>query len=212
MNTKKLNLKSLLTIRNIVFFFIILIIIILVVGYFKKNAQQASYPIDSNVFTTLERVIVPVAVPLTSPKIFPYEVSKYSQYGYGNWKFEKGISFEKRLDLMPSSYIGNSTTTTKLLNFFTITDIHITDKESPAEAIFMGYKGGTISAYSPVIMYTTQVLDAAIQTINAINKKTTIDFGISLGDDINSSQYNELRWFIDVLDGKKINPDSGHQR
>lgn len=209
MKIKTWDLKSLLTIRNIVFFFIILVIAILVVGYFKKNTQQASYPIDSNVFTTLERVITPVAMPLASPKIFPYEVSKYSQYGYGNWNFEKGISFEKRLDLMPSSYVSTSTRIAKLLNFFTITDIHITDKESPAEAIFMGYKGGIISAYSPVIMYTTQVLDAAVQTINAINKKTPLAFGISLGDDTNSTQYNELRWFIDVLDGKKINPDSG---
>jgi metallophosphoesterase (TIGR03768 family) len=206
MNTKKINLKSLLTIRNFVLFFIIIVIAIFVVNCFK---QQISYPIDSDVFTTLERVITPIAVPLDSPKILPSEVSKYSQYGYGNWNFEKGIGFEKRLDLMPSSYIDTSTKTADLLNFFTITDIHITDKESPAEAIFLGYKGGIISAYSPIIMYTTQVLDAAIQTINAINKKTPFTFGISLGDNINSNQYNELRWFIDVLDGKKINPDSG---
>lgn len=210
MNTKRLNRKSLLIIRNIILFFIILIIAILVVVFFKKiSVQQVSYPIDSDIFTTLERVITPVAVPSTSPKIFPFEVSEYSKYGYGNWSFEKGISFEKRLDLMPSSYTGTSTKTAKLLDFFTITDIHITDKESPAEAIFLGYKGGIISAYSPVTMYTTQVLDATVQTINAINKKTPLDFGISLGDDTNSTQYNELRWFIDVLDGKKINPDSG---
>jgi len=55
----------------------------------------------------------------------------------------------------------------------------------------------------------TQVLDAAVQTINALHKKDPFDFGISLGDDCNSAQYNELRWFIDVLDGKNINPDSG---
>jgi metallophosphoesterase (TIGR03768 family) len=210
MNTKTFNLKSLLTIRNIVLFFIILILIIIfVINLKNNNTQQTSYPIDSNIYTTIERTIVPVAVPSTSPKILPYEVSKYSQYGYGNWNFDNGIAFEKRLDLMPSTYINTSTSIAKLLNFFTITDIHITDKESPAEGIFMGYKGGTISAYSPTMMYTTQVLDAVVQTINSINKKTPLDFGISLGDDTNSNQYNELRWFIDTLDGKKINPDSG---
>jgi len=73
----------------------------------------------------------------------------------------------------------------------------------------MGYKGGNSSAYSAVMLYTTQVLEAAVQTINALHKENPFDFGISLGDTCNSTQYNELRWYIDVLDGKNINPDSG---
>jgi len=49
-------------------------------------AQQASYPIDSKVVTTVERTIVPVAVPSTAAKIFPYELSKYAENGYGKWQ------------------------------------------------------------------------------------------------------------------------------
>ena len=95
-----------------------------------------------------------------------------------------------------------------------MTDIHIADKESPAQANYVGWSapfGPTLmsSAYSPVILSTTQVLDAAVQTINALHKKTPFDFGISLGDTINNTQYNELRWYIDVLDGKVITPSSG---
>jgi len=59
------------------------------------------------------------------------------------------------------------------------------------------------------MLYTTHVLDAAVQTINALHKKDPFDFGISLGDTCNSTQYNELRWYIDVLDGKVITPSSG---
>ena len=59
------------------------------------------------------------------------------------------------------------------------------------------------------MLYTTHVLDAAIQTVNALHKHNPIDFGISLGDTCNSTQYNELRWYIDVLDGKVITPSSG---
>ncbi|HBN08619.1 MAG TPA: TIGR03768 family metallophosphoesterase [Cyanobacteria bacterium UBA8530] len=168
------------------------------------------YPISSEVFTTLQRTIVADAIPSGSVKLFPYEVSKYQQNGYGNWHYGPGLASEKRLDLMPAGYDGTSTTNAaKLLNFFTLTDIHITDKETPNQAIYMGYKGGIISAYSATLLYSTHVLDAAVQTINALHKQNPLDFGISLGDAINSAQYNELRWYVDVLDGKNINPDSG---
>jgi len=53
------------------------------------------------------------------------------------------------------------------------------------------------------------MLNAAVQTVNVLNKQSQFDFGISLGDDCDNTQYNELRWFIDVLDGGLIDPDSG---
>ena len=59
------------------------------------------------------------------------------------------------------------------------------------------------------MMYTHHVLDAAVQTVNALHKEEPIDFGISLGVTCNNTQYDELRWYIDVLDGKHVDPDSG---
>jgi len=183
-----------------------------------NDSQLEGYPIASDIFTTLQKTVVPDFVPSSSEVILPYEVSKYKQNGYGNWSYGLGIDSVKRLDIMPTNYSGTSANssanlsadnTSKLLSFFTITDIHITDKESPAQAIYLGYKGGSSSAYSPVMMYTTQVLDAAVQTINVLHKENPFDFGISLGDTCNSMQHNELRWYIDVLDGKNITPDSG---
>ncbi len=172
--------------------------------------RQKGYPIDSKVVTTKERTVVPISVPSDSPKLDPTEISKYSQDGYGKWQFGPGLDYEKRLDLMPATYDDKSVKpVAQLLNFFVMTDIHITDKESPAQAIALRDQGAKYSAYSGVMLYSTQVLDAAVQTINSLNKKTPFDFGISLGDAANSTQYNELRWYIDVLDGKKINPDSG---
>ena len=169
-----------------------------------------SYPIDSKVYTTLERTVIPVPVPSTSPLLYPYQVSNYSEYGYGVWQYGGGLGYEKRLDLMPPAYANTSVkNTARLLNFFTMSDIHITDKESPAQAVYYGYKWGIISGYSPAMLYTTQFLDAAVQTVNALHKEKPFDFGIFLGDGINSGQYNELRWYVDVLDGKKIKPDSG---
>ena len=176
----------------------------------KNQSKVAGYPIASEVSTTLQKTVVPDAIPAGSEKVLPYEIAKYKQNGYGNWHYGPGVASEKRLDLMPITYrAASATNAAKLLNFFAITDIHITDEESPAQAIYFGYKGGSPSAYSAAMLYTTQVLDAAVQTVNALHKKNPIDFGIALGDAINNAQYNELRWYIDVLDGKNINPDSG---
>jgi metallophosphoesterase (TIGR03768 family) len=102
----------------------------------------------------------------------------------------------------------------ELLNFFAITDIHITDKEAPNSFITLqklnpAYSGQNTSIYTPTMMYTIQVLDAAIQTANALHKDKPFDFAISLGDTCNSTSYVELRWYIDVIDGKVITPSTG---
>jgi metallophosphoesterase (TIGR03768 family) len=173
-------------------------------------SKQPTYPIDSKVVTTVDQTVLPVPVPSNSPKLLPTEISKYSQYGYGLWQAGEGLALQKRLDIMAPGYSGaEARHEAKLLRFFTIADIHVSDKETPAQAILYGAKGGVSSAYSGVMLYTTHVLDAAVQTINAIHRKNPIDFGLSLGDTCNSTQYNELRWYIDVLDGKAIDPSSG---
>jgi len=168
------------------------------------------YPVHADVYTTEQRQIVPDAIPANAEAIDPYEVPKYAANGYGNWHYEAGHDYGRRLDLMPEGYTGAGVVNeAELLNFFTITDIHISDEETPCQGVFGGYLGGNSSAYSPVAMLTTQVLDAAVRTINAIHRKKPFDFGLSIGDVTNGGQYNELRWYIDVLDGKVITPDSG---
>jgi len=208
-----MKIKKGLKLRIVLGIIIAVALIIAIAGYFilfNSSNSKASYPIDSIVLTTVDRTIVTVPVPPSSPIINPTEIAKYAEYGYGKWTFGKGKPYEKRLDLMPDSYNDtNIKNKAKLLNFFAMTDIHLVDKESPAQGIYFGYIKRSISAYSGIMLYTTHVLDSVIQTVNALNKKEPFDFGIFLGDNINSAQYNEIRWFIDVLDGKEINPDSG---
>jgi metallophosphoesterase (TIGR03768 family) len=186
--------------------------------------KPEEYPIDSTVITTLTGTI---AFDTTVTGLGPKELSsvaQYGKYGYGKWMPGAPLLSEPRTDIMPSGYsVASVTKKAKLLNFFAVTDIHITDKESPSQLIYLqqlyyptpipnfgNYPWAWVtSVYSPVMLYTTQVLDAAVQTVNALHKQNPIDFGISLGDTCNSTQYNELRWYIDVLDGKVITPSSG---
>ena len=49
-----------------------------------NQSQLEGYPIASDVFTTLDKTIVPGSIPPGSEKVLPYEISKYKQNGYGN--------------------------------------------------------------------------------------------------------------------------------
>ena len=209
-------MKSFYGFKKLCLAFLMSMLIFPLAGYSERVTKQSSqleeYPITSDVFTTLQRTVVPGPKP--SMAIHLDEISKYKQYGYGNWKFGPPLKSVTRTDIMPPLYdITTVAKKARLLNFFTITDIHITDKESPNQMIYLQRLHPKLSVggslYSGVMLYTTHVLDAAVQTINALHKKDPFDFGISLGDVCNSTQYNELRWYIDVLDGKVITPSSG---
>ena len=163
---------------------------------------------------TRQQTIRPLALLTNTLEISLSAVSNYAIYDYSAWQLGPGENEGQRLDLMTNGYT-RATNAARLLSYFSISDIHITDKESPAESLYVGWSapfgaGGLYaSAYSPVVLSTTHVLDAAVKTVNALHRQTPFDFGISLGDNANSSQYNELRWFIDVMDGQSITPSSG---
>jgi metallophosphoesterase (TIGR03768 family) len=209
----------------------------------KALAAKAapSYPISDTVLTTLDRTVVPVGKPhglYPQPpyaEIFPSNIASYGAHGYGVWGYGPAFSY-RGMDIQTGLIIsppGPDPGAVQLVSFFTLSDVHICDKESPAGAIYNGYQypyptlpssgaaveppnppagaqpAGGSSSYSGIMLYTTQVLDAAVQTINALHKIKPFDFGICLGDAADNSQHNELRWFLDVMDGKMIQPSSG---
>ncbi len=193
-------------------------------GCSSSDSSVGGYSIDSTVVTTEVRTVTLGQDHSGISAKNLQNISEYDAKGYGRWSYQPAPDVPLRRDIMPG---GDSYTLPadnqpqKLLKFFSVSDIHITDKESPSQLIYMqpaniyGDKYGkdledtVTSVYSPTMLYTTHVFDAAIQTVNALHKQDAIDFGISLGDTCNSTQYNELRWYIDILDGKAIFPSSG---
>lgn len=203
----------------------------------ETQIEIEGYPIDSDVVSTLSRTIAfPKTISPGLEKQELFKVSSYDDFGYGEWTFGQGLVSDPRTQdaaalekagIMPAGYVApTDPPKAKLLNFFFMSDIHITDKEAPNQLIYLqqlnypetnaltdklGHYPWSFqtSVYSPVMLYTTHVLDAAVQTVNALHKMAPFDFGIALGDACNSSQYNELRWYIDVLDGQIIHPSSG---
>lgn len=144
----------------------------------SSTPPPLEWPIAKDVFTTAQQQIRPVALAADTTKINPADVSLYKQYGYSNWLAAPGTNYgtdannpqthEKRTELAPA-YAG-AANTARLLSFFSMTDIHISDKESPAQAIYSGWSslygptsgGLTGGAWTPTTLATTHVLDGQL--------------------------------------------------
>jgi metallophosphoesterase (TIGR03768 family) len=177
--------------------------------------RREGYPISSEVYTTRQRTIVPDSVTSDAPTFYPWDPSQFEENGYGLWHYGSGIDYGKDRGIMPAGYdVSSVNNAASLLSFLTMSDTHVYDKESPSQPFYaLGYYNSYESGGTPAItftmLYTTHILDAAIQTVNALHKQKPFDCGLFLGDACNNSQYNELRWYLDVIDGKLITPSSG---
>jgi metallophosphoesterase (TIGR03767 family) len=130
----------------------------------------------------------------------------------------------ERGDLLDGATRGSGTRTS-LVSFAQLTDMHIIDAQSPARVEFLDRLddpsdplASTMpfsSAYRPWEMLTAHVAEAMVQAINTLAGGPVtgrpLDFTISTGDNADNTQFNELRWHIDLLDGgNAIRPDSGN--
>lgn len=76
---------------------------------------------------TRQQTINPVAVAPYTPFLYPADVAAYDIYGYSWWERGAGTN-QGRFALSPSVPTG-VTNQARLLSFFSMSDIHITDKE-----------------------------------------------------------------------------------
>ncbi len=158
--------------------------------------------------TTLVQTLVPVE-PAVNP-VDPNNIPQDMLNNFGKFITGTGENFIFRDDLgivgsAPAPFISARS----VIYFPVITDIHIMDTKSPLRFCDMDSYGLFEGAYRPQDRYTTQVLDAMIRTLNDFSHARHYDFLIALGDTVDNTQTNEARWFIGVLDGTVITPDSG---
>lgn len=133
-----------------------------------------------------------------------------------------------RTDLGAAAGAGRAHCRKPLLAFAQFSDVHVVDHQSPGRVEWtdrfddpndLGVKPNLLdSAYRPHEMLSAQVMDAMVRAVNEIGRgpvtNLPLAFMIETGDNTDNCQKNELRWNIDILDGKDgVRPDSGsHSR
>ena len=102
-----------------------------------------------------------------------------------------------------------------LAYFFTGTDLHVADEESPTRLDFFESKniflGAFDSAGKPQYDLSPHTINSLARTAKQIQTdyKRDFDFALFLGDNSDNSQVNELSMLIDVLDGGGLLTDQG---
>ncbi|WP_205474202.1 TIGR03767 family metallophosphoesterase [Nocardioides sp. SYSU D00038] len=128
-----------------------------------------------------------------------------------------------RTDLGVAAVEGRVARRRPLIAFAQLSDVHITDVQSPLRVEWTDrledppsplHTGLLTSAYRPQELMCGQVADAMVRELNEIGSGPVtglpLTLAIQTGDNSDNSQFNEVRWNIDLLDGGTVKVDSGN--
>ena len=133
-----------------------------------------------------------------------------------------GEPYVVRTDLASANPLRASTRRS-LAYFGQLSDFQLADEESPARVEFLDPPNGTQfpfnAAWRPWEALEPQIDDSAIRQLNAFAGASPIaqgngahrkmDFALDTGDSADNQQLNETDWVRTLLEGGKLNPNSG---
>ena len=133
--------------------------------------------------------------------------------GYLSLRSGPGWPTLARADLAPAPTSGRRERVA-LAAFVHLTDVHVIDAQSTGRVEFLDDVSSVFSAaFRPQELLTTQVQSSMVERIRRLrNGPITgrrFDCAVSTGDNIDNQQHNELAWFMRVLDGGSVRPNSG---
>lgn len=145
------------------------------------------------------RALHEVVAPTRNPQI-PEFMDAMLKEGLGEWEFGEGLAMST-WSIDDSTPPSPGSSAKMLTRFVFLADTQLADDESPARLATIDAPGTLGGAYRPQEGHECRILNAAVRTINAFNKKTPVDFVILGGDNIDNAQSNELDWFTSILNG-----------
>ena len=104
-----------------------------------------------------------------------------------------------------------------------LSDLHVCDSQSPIRPEFLDRWAdpdspirdvvGTIGCYRPQTMLAPHIVEAMVMALNMVTvgplSGHLIDAAVITGDTTDNAQSNEVDWYLALLDGLDIRPDSG---
>ena len=139
--------------------------------------------------------------------------------GYRALEAGPGEPHQDRRDLAESpGVVGDA-----LLTVAQVSDLHLCDAQSPARAELLDRWAdpdspirdeiGEVGTYRAQELLTAQVADAMVRAVNGVTHGPVagapLDLTVVTGDNTDNAQANELTWYLAILEGGSVRPDSG---
>jgi hypothetical protein len=165
-------------------------------------------PVDA-VTTVTTRIVADERLPEATElnPALPDGLAAAEELGLGGMHEEPGEPWALRDELAPGHAADSGPDRRSLAWFLHQSDAQLADAESPTRMVGADQPGLTQSAARPEEIYAIHTLDAVVRT--AAELAPSLDFALATGDNADSSQENELRWFTAVWDGIEVRPDAG---
>ena len=132
----------------------------------------------------------------------------------GNLVYAPGEPYVVRTDVAQAQ-AGRETRRRSLVAFHHLSDFRILDEESPLRSEWSDLcdPPPNTTAFRPQETLSVQAAEAVIAAANSIRTSPVtsreVDFVFHTGNATDNAQFNELRWFLDLMDGQPVYPDAG---